>query len=92
MGDGSWSKGVETIQLSLPCDSGMDDSLKHCGPGGRSLCQRNLGFSKGLEIASFNVNGLRGCLDEVELLLSNLGIHFLALNETKLDEKIPKEL
>ena len=43
-------------------------------------------------IASLNVNGLRSHLDEVQLLLNNLGIQILALNETKLDSSIAKEL
>ena len=90
MGDGSWSTGVETIQLPLPLDSEVDDFLQHCGSGGGGLCQQHLGFRKGLAIASLNVNGLRGRLDGVKLLLSNLGIHFLAVNETKFDKKCPK--
>ena len=45
-----------------------------------------------MAIASLNVNGLRSHLDEVKLLLKNLGIHILALNETKLDRLVPKEL
>ena len=92
MGDGSWSTGVEAIQLPLPLDSAVDDSPQHSGFGGGGLCQHHLGFRKGLAIASLNINGLRGCLDEVKLLLSNLSIHFLALNETKLNKKVPKEL
>ena len=83
MGDGSWSIGVEAIQLPLPLDSGVDALWVW-------WYQKHLGLKKGLAIASLNVNGFRGCLDEVKLLLSNLGIHFLALNETKLDKKSPK--
>ena len=45
-----------------------------------------------MAIASLNVNGLRGRLGEVELLLIDLCIHVLALNETRLDRKVPKEL
>ena len=45
-----------------------------------------------MAIASLNVNGLRSHLDEVQLLINNLGIHILALNETKLDPNYPKEL
>ena len=90
MDDGSWSTGIEAIQLPLPLESGVDDSPQHCGSGGGGLCQQHLGFWTGLAIASLNINGLRGCPDEVKLLLSNLGIHFLALNETKLDKKSPK--
>ena len=44
------------------------------------------------KIASLNVNGLRSHLDEVRLLVKDLGIHILALNEAKLDSSIPKEL
>ena len=53
---------------------------------------QHLGFKKGLVIASLNVNGLRSHLDEVQLLLNNLGIHILSLNETKLDGSVAKEL
>ena len=45
-----------------------------------------------MAIASLNVNGLRGNLDEIQVLINNLGIHILALNETKLDRNYPKEL
>ena len=45
-----------------------------------------------MAIASLNVNDLRGNLDEIQVLINNLGIHILALNETKLDPNYPKEL
>ena len=45
-----------------------------------------------MAIASLNINGLRSHLDEVQLLNRSLGIHILALNETKLDPNYPKEL
>ena len=45
-----------------------------------------------MAIASRNVNSLHSRLDEVRLLVSSLGIHILALNETELDGSIPKEL
>ena len=41
---------------------------------------------------SLNINGLQSHLDEVQLLAIDLGIHILALNETKLDPDFPKEL
>ena len=53
---------------------------------------QHLGFKRGLVIASLNVYGLRGHLDEIQLLLNSLGIHILALNETKLDGSVAKEL
>ena len=43
-------------------------------------------------IVSLNNNGLRSHLDEVQLLTKSLGIHILALNETKLDPNYPREL
>ena len=45
-----------------------------------------------MAIASLNVNGLRRNLDEIQVLIKNLGLHILALNETKLDPNFPKEL
>ena len=55
-------------------------------------CRQHLGFKKGMAIASLNINGLRSHFDEIELLLDDQGINILALNETKLDASIPKEL
>ena len=45
-----------------------------------------------LAIEFLNVNGLRGHFDEIKHLLIGLGIHILALIETKLDLTYPKEL
>ena len=45
-----------------------------------------------MSIASLNINGLRCHFEEIQLLLEDLGIHALALNETKLDPENPKEL
>ena len=53
---------------------------------------RPLGFKKGMAIASLNINGLRSHLDEVQLLVRDLGIHILALNVTKLNPGFAKEL
>ena len=53
---------------------------------------QHLGFQRGLAIASLNITGLCNHLDEIEFLLDGKGIHILALNETKLDGSIPKEL
>ena len=38
---------------------------------------------KGLQIASLNVNGIRGYHDELKHLLANIRLHVLALNEIK---------
>ena len=46
---------------------------------------QQLGFKKGMAIASLNINGLRSHLDEVQLLIRDLGIHIIVLNETKLN-------
>ena len=44
-----------------------------------------------MAIASLNINGIRNHLDEVKLMMKRLGIHILALNETKLDNSVPKK-
>ena len=53
---------------------------------------QHLGFGKGMTIPSLNVNGIRRHFDEIQNILSSLGIHILALNENMLDEKHPEEL
>ena len=53
---------------------------------------QHLGFEKGMIISSLNVNGLRRHFNEIQNILSNLSVHVLALNETKLDDNYPKEL
>ena len=55
-------------------------------------CHQHLGFKKGMAIASLNINGSRSHHDEIKLLLNDQGKHILALNETKLDASISKEL
>ena len=60
--------------------------------GVAATSHQHLGFKKSILIASLNVNGLRSHLDDVQLLLNNQGIQILALNETKLDSSIAKEL
>lgn len=52
---------------------------------------QHLGFKMGMAIASLNINGLRRHHDEIKVLLNDQG-HIFALNETKLDVSIPKEL
>ena len=37
-------------------------------------------------VASFNVNSLMLHIDEIRLLIKELGIHILAINETKIDK------
>ena len=43
-------------------------------------------------MASLNVNGLRGHLDQVKILMNDMGIDILALNETKLDSSINQNI
>ena len=43
-------------------------------------------------MASLNGNGLRSHIDEIKLLLNDLEINILALNETKLDESINRQI
>ena len=51
-----------------------------------------LGHRKGMTIASLNVNSLLLHIDEIRMLVNELGIHILALNETKLDKSIDDSL
>ena len=51
-----------------------------------------LGTRKGMVIASLNINSLLPHVDEIEYLLKSRGIDFLALNETKIDDKLPDNL
>ena len=51
-----------------------------------------LGHRKGMVIASLNVNSLLLHVDEIRMLVKELGIHILALNETKLDKSIDDSL
>ena len=51
-----------------------------------------LGTKKGMVIASLNINSLLPHVDEIEYLLKSRGIDFLALNETKIDDKLPDNL
>ena len=47
-----------------------------------------LGHRKGIVIASLNVNNLLLQIDKICTLVKDLGIHILAINETKFDENI----
>ena len=51
-----------------------------------------LGCKKGMTIASLNVNSLPLHIDEIRMLVNELGIHIIALNETKLDKSIGDSL
>ena len=73
---------------------GKPETFKNAGQDNVSKtgCHQHMGYRKGMAIASLNVNGLRSHLDEVKILMTDLGIHILALNETKLAPDYPKEL
>ncbi len=70
----------------------MQDKTNQAGMAVAGWSHQQLGFKKGMAIASLNVNGLRGHFDEIQMLLKNLDIHIFALNETKLDKSYPNEL
>ena len=53
---------------------------------------RSLAFRKGMVIASLNINSLVLHKDELASILLEKGIHIMALNETKLDKKMPKNI
>lgn len=58
--------------------------------GGGGCLISILATKRGMAIVSLNVNGLHSHLDEIRLLIWNLGLHILALNETKLDFNFPE--
>ena len=75
----------------LPSQILSREDARNTGAGS-GWCHQHLGYKKGMAIASLNINGLRSHLDELKLMIKDLGIHILALNETKLDPGYPKEL
>ena len=85
---------IQTLNREAACNTGSSaknlTSTSDTEASGR--CHQHLGFKKSMAIASLNINGLRSHLDEVQLLIRDLGIQILALNETKLDPESPKEL
>ena len=93
---------MEVVDPSPPQCLNREDAC-HTGSSPKNLtptsdtvasgrCHQHLGFKKGMATASLNINGLRSHVDEVQLLIRDLGIQILALNETKLDTEFPKEL
>ena len=100
LGNSSSATRVEVTDPSPPQTHNREDACNTCfspnnmtptsDTAASGRCHQHLGFKKGMAIASLNINGLRSHLDEIQLL--NLGIHILALNETKLDPEFPKEL
>ena len=48
-----------------------------------------LGFRKGMAIATLNIYRLSTHIDELRLVMEEKNIHILAINETKLDEFMP---
>ena len=48
------------------------------------------GFRKGPSTACLNVSSLQLHFDEIQCMTNELGIHVLALNETKLNPYVPK--
>ena len=85
---------TQTLNREAACNAAF--AAKNLTPTSDTVasgrCHQQLGFKKGMAIASLNINGLRSHLDEVQLLIRDLGIQILALNETKLDPEFPKEL
>ena len=61
-------------------------------PAGGSSCATRLGNRKGIVVASLNVNSLMLHIDEIRLLIKELGIHILAINETKIDKNVHDDL
>ena len=95
------SETVGPVMISTDVDAGTRDNESndtcetlHSSPRVNGVTKRtgSLGFRKGMVIASLNVNSLPLHKDELSAFINDKGIHILALNETKLDKKTPKQL
>ena len=62
------------------------------GPVAYNWCSQRIGSKKGFTMASLNVKVLRGYLDQLKILMNDMGIDKLALNETKLDCSIDQNI
>ena len=58
----------------------------------RGWYRLHLDIKKGISIASLETNGFICHFEEIQLLLGDLGVHVMAVNETKLDPKNPRKL
>lgn len=67
--------GVEVVDLLLFQITNGEDARTT----GSYWCYQHLGYTMGVAIASLNVNGLLCHLDELNLLIEDLGIHILLL-------------
>ena len=76
----------------VACGSSPETIIPNIEGIASSRFHQHLGFKKGMAIASLNINGLRSHLDEVQLLMKELGIRIFALNKTKLDPDYPQRL
>ena len=61
-------------------------------PAGGSPGATGLGNRKGIVVASLNVNSLMLHIDEIRLLIKELGIYVFAINETKIDKNVHDDL
>ena len=61
-------------------------------PAGGPPRATGLGSSKGMAVASLNINSLMLHFDEIRLLIKNFGIHIPAINETKIDKNVHDDL
>ena len=95
------SENVGPVTTSTDVDAGTGENESydtcetlHSSPRENGVTKHagSLGFRKGMVIASLNVNSLPLHKDELSAFIKDKGIHILALNETKLDKKTPKQL
>ena len=73
---------------------GMFEGASSRSPNGylRGWYCQHLDFKKGMSIASLETNGFICHFEEIQLLLGDLGVHVMAVNETKVDPKNPRKL
>ena len=76
----------------VACGSSPENIIPNIEGIASSRFHQHLGIKKGMAIASLNINGLHSHLDEVQLLMKELGIRIFALNKTKLDPDYPQRL
>ena len=89
------NNSITRVDANVVCVSDRcknnEQRYDQCG-GLPASIHRPFGFNKGMSIASLNINGLHTHIDEVASIIQNLGIHILALCETKLRPSFPREL
>ena len=81
---------LSNLQSKLHCKYFTPPTASQTEPAIRKVT--TLGHRKGMTIATLTVNILLLHIDEIRMLVKELGIHILAVNETQLDDTIDDNL